>query len=113
MSFAIKYTSGQYKAKLEEIKGYYKQLTQHLDKMKTLQSQIGNFWKDEHARETAQILESQITRVEYAMQRTEDMITFYTKSIEQLGGMDSAMKSDLEDALKIVSSVGTIGGSGK
>lgn len=105
----ITYTKKQYEKKLNAIKANYEQLKNHLVKMEELEKEIPRFWKDDHARETAQVLNAQITRVKYAMQRTEDMINFYQKSIDQLSSLGGVMSDELKEALSIVSKVGTPG----
>lgn len=100
------YDEKKCRAKLSAIEELYNQLSNHLTKMEELEKQVGNFWKDEHARTTVQILNSEIERVRYAMQRTKDMINFYKKTIGNLNAVNTTMDKELDDALKIVNSVG-------
>ena len=102
MSISIKYTKGQYQAKIAELEGYYNQLNQHLTNMEELKSQMFSFWNDATARETGQVLAVEIRSVQSAMDRTQDTLTFYKPAIEKLDGANISALDILGDALGIL-----------
>lgn len=106
MPVVLKYTKAQYTAKITELEGYLNQLQTHKEKMETLKGDMFNFWDDPNARKAGEALAVQIRQVENAMTRTHDMLIFYQKSVDQLGGTDSAIGGLLEDALGILGAIG-------
>ena len=102
MSIIINYAKKDYLAKITELEGYHKQLTEHLAKMQELKSQIPNFWEDENAQKTGEILNIQIHSTERTMAQVEDNLTFYRSIIEKLGGVGSSANELLEKALGII-----------
>ena len=106
MSFVLKYSKAQYMAKITELEGYYAQLQSHLTRMEDLKSQMFQFWNDKNAQTTGQILAIQIRSVRSAMDRTNDMLTFYKSAVEELGGTDNALGGMLQDALSMLTGIG-------
>ena len=106
MAFILKYSKAQYLAKISELEGYYGQLEQHLQRMEDLKSQMFQFWNDKNAQTTGQILAIEIRSVRSAMDRTNDMLTFYRSTVEQLGGTDGAVGDILQQALSMLSGLG-------
>lgn len=106
MAFILKYSKAQYQAKITELEGYYAQLEQHLQKMEELKSQMFTFWDDKNAQTTGQILAIEIRSVRSAMDRTNDMLTFYKSAVEKLGGTDGAVGDLLQDALSLLGGLG-------
>lgn len=105
MSIIINYAKKDYLAKITELEGYHRQLSDHLGKMQEYKSQIPNFWEDENARTTAEILSIQIRSTERTMAQVEDNLTFYRSIIEKLGGVGSSTDEMLKKALGIISGV--------
>lgn len=103
MAFILKYSKAQYQAKISELEGYYAQLEQHLQRMEDLKSEMYNFWNDKNAQTTGQILAIEIRAVRSAMDRTNDMLTFYKSAVDKLGGTDSAVGDLLQEALNLLS----------
>ena len=105
MAIIINYAKKDYLAKITELEGYHKQLSEHLGKLQEYKSQIPNFLEDENAQTTAEILNIQIHRTERTMAQVEDNLTFYRSIIEKLGGVGSSTNELLEKALGIISGV--------
>lgn len=106
MPVILKYTEAQYKAKISELEGYLGRLKEHKENMKTLKGDMYNFWDDPNAQKAGEALAVQIHQVENAMERTMDLLNFYNKSVEQLGGTNSGIGELLEDALGILGTLG-------
>ena len=107
MAFILKYSKGQYQAKIAELEGYYAHLNTHLQKMEDLKSQMFNFWNDKNAQITGQILAIEIRSVRSAMDRTNDMLVFYRTAVEELGGTDGAVGDLLEETLSLLGGLGS------
>lgn len=105
MSLIIKYAKKDYLAKITELEGYHKQLTEHLAKMQDLKGDIGKFWESEGASTTAELLAIQIRATERTMAQVEDNLTFYRTIIDKLDGADLNASEMLRDALAVVSGV--------
>ncbi len=106
MAFLVKYTQAQYEAKLAELEGYHGQLQTHLDTMEGYREKMYQFWDDENAREVGEALNLQIRQVHNAMNRTKDMIDFYTRSVTKLEGVNSAVGDAIQSAISILSGLG-------
>ena len=104
--FILKYSQAQYQAKISELESYYAQLEQHLQTMENLKSNMFSFWDDKNAQTDGQILAMEIRNVRSAMDRTNDMLTFYKSAVEKLGGTDSAVDDLLQGALNLLSGMG-------
>lgn len=105
MAIIINYAKKDYLAKITELEGYHKQLSEHLGKMQEYKSQIPNFWEDENAQLAAQILNNQIRSTERTMAQVEDNLTFYRSIVEKLGGVGDSTSELLKKALSIISGV--------
>ena len=106
MPVILKYTKAQYDAKITELQGYLNELKDHREKMVGLREQMYNFWDDPNARKAGEALNIQIRQGDNSMARTNDMLIFYQKSVEKLGGADSAVSGLLGDAISILGSLG-------
>ncbi len=106
MSVLVKYTKAQYAEKLAELEGYYSQLNTHLSTMQGLKEQMYQFWDDENARSTGNVLASEIRQVKNAMDRTNDLIIFYKGSIEKLDEANLGAGSVVGEALDILGKLG-------
>lgn len=106
MAFILKYSKGQYQAKIAELESYYAQLETHLQKMEDLKSRMFSFWNDKNAQITGQILAIEIRSVRSAMDRTNDMLRFYRTAVEELGGTDGAVSDLLQEALGMLGGLG-------
>lgn len=106
----LKYEQSQYEAKFSELEGYFKLLSEHKDRMETLRSQMYDFWNDKNTQKVAEVLLEQIHQVENAMDRTKEMMIFYSKTVNIMGGASSAIQTELDNALKILNTVfGAVG----
>ena len=106
MSIVVNYTKAQYVAKITELEGYYRSLESHLARMEELKSQMFNFWDDENARKTGEILAIEIRQVRNAMTRTSDLLTFFKSTVEKLDGANLNVGNVLSDALGILGGLG-------
>jgi hypothetical protein len=106
MSFMVSYTKSQYEAKITELKGYYSQLEKHLTTMEGYKDSMYDFWDDENARTTGEMLAIEIRQVRNAMDRTQDMLTFYESSVEKLDGANIGVASTIQQAIAILSGIG-------
>lgn len=106
MSIMVSYTKAQYEAKITELDGYRKMLENHYQTMDGLRSKIAEFWDDENARTAAQALQIQMRQVRNAMDRTDDMLTFYRSSVQKLDGANLGVGSMLQDALGVLGGLG-------
>lgn len=102
MAISIKYTKGQYLAKVAELEGYYNQLNTHLGRMEELKAQMFHFWDDAAARETGQVLAREIRSVKSAMDMTRDTLIFYKSAIEKLDGANLSALDIIGEALGIL-----------
>lgn len=105
MSIVVNYTKAQYQAEIAELEGYYNQLSTHLSRMEELKSQIFEFWDDENAQKSANVLVTQIRHVQSTMDRTSEMISFYKSAIEEMDGVNLKIGDLLESAIKILGTV--------
>lgn len=103
MALTINYTKAQYQAKITELEGYYNQLNQHLARMQELKAEMFNFWNDENAQKTGQLLAIEIRKVQSAMDRTSDTLTFYKSAVEKLDGSNLSAGDLLDAALSFLS----------
>lgn len=106
MTFTVRYTKGQYQAKITELQGYYSQLESHLSNMEGLKEKMYQFWDDENARTTGTALASEIRQVKNAMDRTRDMLTFYKGAIDKLDATNISVGSTITDALDVLGKLG-------
>lgn len=111
VQIALKYSKSTYDGKITELRGYLDQLSAHKEKMESLRSQIYDFWYDHNARQVTEVLLEQIRQVENAMQRTNEMLNFYSKTVTIMGGADTAIQTELDNALKILNTVFGAAGS--
>lgn len=102
MSIMVKYSQAQYQAKITELEGYIAQLQQHLDTMKELREKMFQFWDDDNARLTGDVLNIQIKSVQSAMDRATDMLIFYKSTVEKMSGANLSISGMLADALGIL-----------
>lgn len=106
MAFTVKYTKAQYTAKISELESYYSQLETHLNTMEGLKDQMYQFWDDANARETGNALTTEIRQVRNAMDRTNDMLTFYKSAVDKLDGANLSVGGTITDALGILGKIG-------
>lgn len=106
MAFMVNYTQAQYQAKIAELGGYHNQLQTHLETMEGFREKMYQFWDDENARTTGEMLAIQIRQVRNAMDRTSDMINFYTRSVEKLDGVNIDVGETILEAIGILSGLG-------
>lgn len=102
MPVILKYSKGEYQAKISELEGFYNQLNQHLDRMNKLKSEMYNFWNDERARKAGLVLTGEINSVRSAMDRTLDMINFYKSAVAKFDGSIASIEDVLEYAQFLV-----------
>lgn len=105
MPIIINYAKKDYLAKITELEGYQKMLSEHLGKMQDYKSQIVNFWDDEDAQKTVQILNVMIHSTERTMTQVEDNLIFFRSIVEKFGGVGTSTNELLEKALGIIAGV--------
>lgn len=106
MAFTVKYTKAQYLAKITELEGCEKELSEALGRLETLRDQIDSFWHDENARKEYNILVKQINHVKIQMDRVRSFLSIYRSAVEKLDGVNIDISELLGDALSAVSSLG-------
>lgn len=104
--FIMKYSKNQYSGKLKEIQVCYDRLKMHLERMEELKGDMGSFWHDEQARKAGELLTVEIRQVRNAMERTQDMLQFYTGAIESLTDVGEEALSDISSVLNVVDGLG-------
>ena len=102
MALTIKYTKGQYLAKLTELENYYSQLDTHLTRLKELKDQMYNFWDDSNAQKTGLILSQQIRYVQTTMDHVNYAITLYKSTVEKLDGANLNVGDILDTVLSLL-----------
>ena len=102
MAFLLSYSKAEYQAKITELEGYYAQLSQHLERMEQLKSEMFNYWNDEAARKAGLILSSEIRSVRSTMDSTSDMINFYKSAVEKFDGTNASIQDLLDEASFVV-----------
>lgn len=99
MSAIINYAKKDYEAKITELESYNKLLEGHLTKMETYKSQIKEFWEDDNAETTIEILQAVIVRTKRTMSQVDDNLIFYRNIVTKMGGVGSATDDLLKTAL--------------
>ena len=105
MAITIAYSKKDYIAKITELEGYHKQLSGHLGKMQEYKNKISNFWYDENAQTTAEILNVQIHATERTMAQVEENLIFYRSIIDKLSGVGDTVGEALKLALALIAGV--------
>ena len=106
MAFTVKYTKSQYLAKITELEGCEKELSEALGRLESLRDQIDSFWHDENARKEYNILLKQINNVKVQMDRVRSILSIYRSTVEKLDGINIDISELLGEALGAISSLG-------
>lgn len=102
----LKFGKNEYETKISTLEGYANLLEQHLTRLESLKSRIGEFWKDERAADYAITLTNQITTVRFQIDRVRGLKLMYQEISAEMSGADEKVKGLIEAANSALSQLG-------
>lgn len=105
MGMTIKYDKATYQGKINQLEAHHAQLTTHLSNMENLRNKMSQFWDDENARKTGEILNEEIRTVKITMTQTATEIAVLKNTVEKLGGLDAKQDQQLDTAFRAIEAV--------
>ncbi len=105
MSMALRYSRQVYQNKFDELDGYNKQLSDHLDTLEDLRDQIKNYWDDDIAQGYFENLTTQILKVRQVMHNIDGMKNLYSKTIGEMDAQKNAGFEVIDDIKDLVTGI--------